>query len=205
MRKLHMVCFNLPESEDSDPDQRKSDDKECLKTLIDEDMKLSDKEIEIENPIRLGKKLEDPKSNNGANHNTRNVNRPLRFKVAKFEDKRLILQANSELKTSKDENLKQIFITPDQTRRQREESFKLREELRYRKLVGKEKNLKISRGRIVTVGNPNSTAEESAAETSTGGSNYAGTRIFNSRTFMGGTGASAKSGPPGFRPFRGDQ
>ena len=48
----------------------------------------------------------------------------------------------------------------------------------------------------MTVKDPNSAAEDSATKTSTGGSNYAGTRIFNSRTFTGGTGASTKSGPP---------
>ena len=46
-------------------------------------------------------------------------NRPLRFKVGKFEDKRLILQGNSELKNSKNDTVNKIFITPDHTRRQR--------------------------------------------------------------------------------------
>ena len=69
MRRLHMVCFNLPESENQDSDQRKNDDKESLKSLIDEHMKLSDKNIEVENPIRLGKKMEDPQSNNGTSTN----------------------------------------------------------------------------------------------------------------------------------------
>ena len=149
-RKLHMVCFNLPESESSDPDERKSDDTNSLKSLIHEDMKLYDKNIEIENPVRLGKKIEKTQSVAGSNTN-KTGDRPLRFKVGKFEDKRVILQANSELKNSSNENVKKIFITPDQTRRQREESFKLREELRYRKRVKNEKNLKISRGRIVSV------------------------------------------------------
>ena len=58
MRRLHMVCFNLHENQDSD--QRKKDDKESLESLIDEHMKLSDKNIEVENPIRLGKKMETP-------------------------------------------------------------------------------------------------------------------------------------------------
>lgn len=206
MRRLHMVCFNLPESENQDSDQRKHDDKERLKSLIDEDMKLSDKNIEVKNPIRLGKKMEDPQSNDAtsANPNSKKGNRPLRFKVSKFEDKRLILQANSELKNSGDENLSNIFVTPDQTRRQREESFRLREELRYRKRVGGEKNLKISRGRIVTVQDQSSTDSAAPMERPTS-SGYAGTRVFNSRTFTGGTGASMKAGPQGFRPFRGEQ
>ena len=206
MRRLHMVCFNLPESENLDPDERKHEDKERLKSLIDNDMKLSDKNIIVENPIRLGKKMyvDDPQSNVGSsNHSSKKGNRPLRFKVDKFEDKRLILQANAELKNSDDNNLSKIFVTPDQRRRQREESFKLREELPYRKLVGKEKNLKISRGRIVTVPDNNSTTPTESTSRFTNSSGYAGTRVFNSRNFVGGTGAQIKARPSGFRPFRG--
>ena len=77
----------------------------------------------------------------------------------------------------------------DQTRRQREESFKLRKELRNRKLEGKEKNLKISRGRIVTVHDNNSTMPtESTTSRYTSSSGYAGTKVFKSRTFVGRTG-----------------
>ena len=199
-RKLHMVCFNLPESESSDPDERKSDDTNSLKSLIHEDMKLYDKNIEIENPVRLGKKIEKTQSVAGSNTN-KTGDRPLRFKVWKFEDKRVILQANSELKNSSDENVKKIFITPDQTRRQREESFKLREELRYRKRVKNEKNLKISRGRIVSVEQSNDTD----TETSNNGRGYTGTRVFNSRTFTGGSGAAVNTGPSGFRPSQGEK
>ena len=184
MRRLHMVCFNLPEIENLHPDERKHEDKERLKSLIDDDMKLSYKNIIVENPIRLGKKMyvDDPQSNVGSsNHSSKKGNHPLQFKVDKFEDKRLILQANAELKNSDDNNLSKIFVTPDQTRRQREESFKLREELRYRKLVGKEKNLKISRGRIVTVTVPdnNSTTPTESTSRFTNSSGYAGTRVFN--------------------------
>ena len=141
MRRLHMVCFNLPESENLDPDERKHKDEERPKSLIDDDMKLSDKNIIVNNPIRLGKKMYvDPQSNvcSSINPSSKEGTCLLRFKVDRYEDKRMILQANAELKNGDGNNLSKIFLTPDQTRRQREESFKLREELRYRKLVGKE-------------------------------------------------------------------
>ena len=79
MRSLHMVCFNLPESENLDPDERKHEDKERLKSLIDDDMKLSDKNIIVENPIRLGKKMyvDDPQSNVGSsNHSSKKRKSP---------------------------------------------------------------------------------------------------------------------------------
>ena len=118
MRRIHMVCFNLPESENLDQDERKHEDKERLKSLIDDDMKLSNKNIIVENPIRLGKKMYvDPQSNVGSsiNPSSKKGTRPLRFKVDKFEDK--------QLKNSDDYNLSKIIATPDQTRRQCEESF----------------------------------------------------------------------------------
>ena len=43
-------------------------------------------------------------------------------------------------------------MSPDLTRKQREKSFKLQEELCYRKNVMNETNLKISKGRIVNSG-----------------------------------------------------
>ena len=147
-RKMHMVCFNLPESLHVDPDVRKMDDEENLKAIIDNDMKLSEKQIEVENLIRLGKRPEEGPDG----IETQDKHRPLRFKVKAFESKREILQANSVLKNLNDEVKKKIFMTPDLTRKQREKSFKLREELRYRKNVMNETNLKISKGRIVNSG-----------------------------------------------------
>lgn len=57
------------------------------------------------------------------------------------------------LRNSKDEILSKIYFTPDLTKKQREEAFKLRKMKCYRTNVLKEKNLKISRGQIV-VGPP---------------------------------------------------
>ena len=54
-----MVCFNLPESKSLDSDQRKLDDETSLKTVIQADMKLTNKDTEIENPVRLGRKVDN--------------------------------------------------------------------------------------------------------------------------------------------------
>ena len=113
----------MPESDSSDSDQRKLDDETSLKTMIQKDMKLINKDTEIENPVRLGRKIDDSQPDDCINHNnkkekqkhTKKKNRLMRFKVGKFEDKRQILQGNSELKNIvKNGHVNIIFITPDQ-------------------------------------------------------------------------------------------
>lgn len=202
-RRLQLICFNMPESESMDPTERKTEDESKLKSLIDDDMKLRDKGIEIESPVRLGKIRNEELEVDSQQQNRKSVNRPLRFKVTKFEDKRQILMGNSELKNSKNDNVNKIFLTPDLTKKQREDSFKLREELRYRKFVQNEKNIKISRGRIVSINNPNSSSPANVPSSS--GARFNGSRVFNSRALSGSGGVLAGAGRPALRPFRGEQ
>ena len=195
-RKLQMVCFNLPESQSEDQENRIIEDKTNLKTVIDEDMHLQEKNIEVENLVRLGRRNVDAVEGSGVKP------RPLRFKVRTFENKQHILQGNSVLKNHDDQNKSKIFITPDLTQKQREESFKLREELRYKKFVLKEKNLKISRGRIVSTDadrNINSTRpSERPSEVE---ANSGRPSSIRPRTFVN-KGMAVREGPPGVRPFR---
>ena len=53
----------------------------------------------------------------------------------------------------------------------------------------------------MTVPDNNSTTPTESTSRFTNSSGYAGTRVFNSRTFVGGTGAQIKAGPSGFQPF----
>ena len=155
-------------------------------------MHLQEKNIEVENLVRLGRRNVDAAEGSGVKP------RPLRFKVRTFENKRHILQGNSVLKNHDDQNKSKIFITPDLTQKQREESFKLREELRYKKFVLKEKNLKISRGRIVSTDadrNINST-RPSKVKASSGRPSSIRPRTFINK------GMAVREGPPGVRPFR---
>lgn len=191
-RKLQMVCFNLPESQSEDQENRIIEDQTNLKTVIDEDMHLHEKGIEVDNLVRLGRRNAEAAEGSSVKP------RPLRFKVRTFENKRHILQGNSVLKNHDDVNKSKIFITPDLTQKQREESFKLREELRYKKFVLKEKNLKISRGRIVSTDadrNINST-RPSEVEASSGRPGSIRPRTFVNK------GMAVREGPPGVRPFR---
>ena len=137
-----MVCFNLPESLSLDSETRQMDDEQSLKTTINNDMLLNDKNIAVDNLIRLSRRPDGD--------DTHSKHRQLRFKVQQFESKREILQANFVFKNHDEEEKKKIFMTPDLTQKQREQSFRLREELRYRKNVLGHTNLKMSKGRIVS-------------------------------------------------------
>ena len=53
-RKLNMVIFNVPESEEQSPEARKANDLEKVNLLLDGPMKLDKESIHIQNPFRLG-------------------------------------------------------------------------------------------------------------------------------------------------------
>ena len=172
-RKLNLVCFNLPESDQEMLEDRKMDDVRQLQNIIDDDMQLIDSEIRIKNPIRLGKKDDGQETQK----------RPLMFSVDAFEVKREILKGNAKLKQHQDEMKKKVFITPDLTKKQRDEAFKLREELRYRRNVLHEQNIKISNGRIVTIGDNDSHASSQTSGQSRH-KDYGGhSNVNRSRTF----------------------
>ena len=58
LMRLQLVCFNLPESLSLDSETRQMDDEQSLKTTINNDMRLNDKNIEVDNLIRLGRRPE---------------------------------------------------------------------------------------------------------------------------------------------------
>ena len=191
-RRLQLVCFNLPESLSLDSETRLMDDEQSLKTTINNDMRLNDKNIEVDNLIRLGRRPEG--------NDTHSKHRPLRFKVRQFESKREILQANSVLKNHNEEEKKKIFMTPDLTQKQREQSFRLREELRYRKNVLGHTNLKISKGRIVSSvhGRDSTWPTEDGYDGRTFDREYRN-RTFVNRNIAGGGGRASQTEPPFLR------
>lgn len=138
-RKLNLICFNLAESESENIEDKKIDDLQNLKEIVEKDMKLTDSDIQIKNPVRIGKKDESGKKKA----------RPLKFSVETFESKQQILKGNAKLRMHENLEKQSVYISPDLTKRQQKEAYDLRVELRYRKNVLKEKNLKISNGKIV--------------------------------------------------------
>ena len=97
-----------------------------------------DPNIETSDLVRLGKK------NTGEQTRVR----PLRFKVKDLESKNVILRAGKFLRNSADKSINSIFITPDLTKQQRDDAYKLRQEKKQRELEGEE-NLRIVRGKII--------------------------------------------------------
>ena len=65
-----------------------------------------------------------------------------------LESKNVILRAGKFLQNSADKSINSIFITPDLTKQQRDDAYKLRQEKKQRELEGEE-NLRIVRGKII--------------------------------------------------------
>ena len=135
-RKLNLMCINLKESDKDSPSDRRDEDFDNLQYLLVDQLGI-DSNIEISDLVRLGKKNTD-----------QTKVRPLRFKVKDLESKNIILRAGKYLRNSMDETIKNIFITPDLTKQQRDEAYKLRREKKQREDEGEE-NLRIVRGKII--------------------------------------------------------
>ena len=87
--------------------------------------------------------------------------RPLRFTVDTFDHKRQILKANSLLRNSDDLIFNNIYFTLDLTKIQRQKAYDLKVERRQKESAG-ERNLKISRGKLVVTTDGRGTAESSS-------------------------------------------
>ena len=123
-RKLNIVCFNLPESNENEATVRQHEDLLSTQNIIDKHMNLAGEKIKVKNPVRLGKK------------NAKGF-RPLKFQVEDLEQKRKILKGNHYLKSCHETDVQKIFTIPDQTVREREEAKKLRNELHFEMFLKK--------------------------------------------------------------------
>ena len=136
-RRLNLICLNLPESKKEDSKERQEEDHDFLINVLENQMELDMEVINVTKLVRLGKK-ETGKT------------RPFRFSVGIFEHKRQILRANTKLRKNTNRVYSNIYFTPDLTKNQRKQAYDLRVERRSREDNG-ETDLKISRGKIVTV------------------------------------------------------
>lgn len=120
-RKLNIVCFGLPESEETSPVTRREDDANRIQKIIDEVMEV-DSTMTLQ-PIRLGR------------YNAEAVkSRPVKFSVPSVENKQRILEsARTKLKISNQERCKDLFFHSDLTANQRKEAYLLRIERRKNK------------------------------------------------------------------------
>lgn len=121
-RKLNLIAFNMPECDKQSSLARREDDLLSLRELFFSTLNV-DSDIEISDPVRLGKRID-------TNSDESDKPRPLRFKVVDTESKNISLKASKYLRSSNDEAKKQVYVTPDLTKKQRDEAYNLREEKR---------------------------------------------------------------------------
>jgi hypothetical protein len=78
------------------------------------------------------------------------ITRPLRIHIQDSEHRRRLLNRGKQLKTAEDDALKKIYLAPDLTHHiHQEEDKKLRDRLKELRNSGS-KNIKISKGEIVS-------------------------------------------------------
>jgi hypothetical protein len=135
LRKCNLIMHNVPESKEVNVEDRKREDLEMIEKISKE---INVLQTQIEKAVRLGER--DSTVNN----------KPCMIKVVYTNPihKRSMLLNAKKLKDSQDDTLKNIFITPDLSKRAREQSRKLRAEMNRRKEEG-EDNLIIRRGKII--------------------------------------------------------
>ena len=132
-RKKNLIIHNLPEPTVGDTDeQRTTGDLQAISGLLDSEFGVS--RNQVSKPVRLGAK----KSNKP---------RLLKIEISDVNVKRNILKQATKLRSSS--TYGNIYISPDLTRKEREHSKALREELLRRKAAG-EKDIFIKFGKIVT-------------------------------------------------------
>ena len=137
-RQNNLLVHNFGESNSEDPAIRKEHDKlGCVKIFRDHCMCVEIKDEDVENVVRIGE---------------RNMNsaRPRMVKIMfrNQEVRRKVLKGGSALKNVEDQYIRNIYITPDYTPKQREEYNKLKRNLEERRARG-ERDLVIRRGKIV--------------------------------------------------------
>lgn len=134
-RRLNIIIHGLQESQGSE-DICKEADGGKVDDIVNEKLSCN---VVLDSYERIGKNFEGRKNP-----------RPIRLVVKTFDDKRKILDSSKKLKN--DVDMSNIYISPDLTKRQREQSYRLRQEKREREGKG-ETGLVIRRGKIVKAPN----------------------------------------------------
>lgn len=127
-RQNNIIINGLPEQKSIDEDRT-----ECHNLLTEIDVS----NFQICEISRLGKPND-------------NTPRPLKVKFSDPKTKFDIFNNASKLRINRDNPYRQVYVGPDYTPGEAHEQFLLREEMRERTKLG-EKNLKIRRGKIVTI------------------------------------------------------
>ena len=142
-RKGNVVVHNLPEQEGDSLVEKANKDATLFKEMIREEMKLN---VNVQKSFRVGKKIPGKP-------------RLLIISLELPSAKQDILRMAPLLRHS--ERYVNIYITPDLTRKERDASKKLREELASRKRAG-ETNLTIRAGKIVCLSSASATPQHAS-------------------------------------------
>jgi hypothetical protein len=131
-RKLNLMIFNLPEA--TDPEQESAQ----LKTLIETKMSCTEEEIIIKEITRMGRVRDDDKP------------RFVRLKLETLAMKRKILSSATKLRQLPSTDIyAKVYIKPDLTKKQQQESKNLYEALKTKRLQDQANHYVISKGKII--------------------------------------------------------
>lgn len=134
-RKSNVVFYNVPESQHDQLHDRVAEDKKAVLDIAKNGLKIHN--AQVVKAIRLGSKRQDKMSKP----------RALLIQLESPHRKSEFLSASKRLRQT--DRWKDTYISPDMTRQQREENWKLRQELKQRRENG-EQELVIRQGKIVT-------------------------------------------------------
>lgn len=121
-RSKNIVIYGVPESKANNLDEKERDDTNACCDIIENGVKV--KEFRVIRVKRLGKEEENV-----------NRNRPMLVELKDSESKWNIIKNAKNLKTAH-HSFHRIFIALDQTKKEREESKSLREQLRAKREAG---------------------------------------------------------------------
>ena len=131
--KLNLVVTGIEEGKDEEEDLKK------IKTIIEKELKVPAEILKVE---RVGRKR--------TTENGEKIHRLLKIHMKDEISRKSILRKAIKLRESSDEHCKNnIFISPDQTRKQQIEAKNLRDLLKQRRREEPDKILKIRKGEIV--------------------------------------------------------
>ena len=144
-RKNNIVLYNMKESQNTNPKDREAEDESECRKLFNESLQIGN--INIVKVIRLGKREETQESESNeeaqpqadAQPQTLSLRkRPLLVKLNNEHDKWKILKNAKNLKHEQREERKNIGISKDLTKKEREQEKKLRTELKRRRDQGEQ-------------------------------------------------------------------
>nr|XP_054761594.1 uncharacterized protein LOC129268031 [Lytechinus pictus] len=139
-RKNNVVFYNVPESRHDQIHDRVAEDMKAVMDITRSGLNVHN--TKITKAIRLGRKQRDD-----ATQESTSKPRALLVHLESPRMRNEILSAAKKLKQTT--KWKDTYISPDMTRQQREENWKLRQELKQRRENG-EQDLVIRQGQIVT-------------------------------------------------------